>query len=552
MARRFQQTSDDAETNAVRHLIRFFGIQVLCATLLVLVGTAPLFAQEKSVKPGINEAFQDVDVEKFIGRFENEGRDAYDHRHQIVKACQLKPGMVVADIGAGTGLFTRMFSPLVGPTGRIYAVDISEKFLKHIESTAQEQGLKNITGVVCKQDSVNLPPNSIDLAFICDTYHHFEFPHKTMESIHRALKPGGQLILIDFHRIEGVSREWLMTHVRAGQEVFTQEILESGFKQVEEKKDMLDESYFVRFEKTSPPELKLLLRGKGESEIAPHGKGNIYAPDVMVDDGLFKMWYGCQGKDGHDRISYAESKDGEHWIRKGVVLSNGTANHVNDPSVIKVDGVYYMFYTRAEKDVIDQIDVATSKDGLNWETNGVALSPGAAGQWDALSVGRPTVLYEDGQFKMWYDGRKDFPLHSPVSNVPKSSKSRRDIGYATSRDGLHWVRHNNNPVFGRNAGGVDVKRLGDKLVLLYESGKGTHWASSPDGLQWRDLGLLAEKSGQETDAYGHVTPNLLPNATEHVHHLYIGTAPAPTWDHNQISVLHFDKEHLNRLLESQE
>ena len=165
-------------------------------------------------------------------------------------------------------------------------MDISEKFLKHIESTAQEQGLKNITGVVCKQDSVNLPPNSIDLAFICDTYHHFEFPHKTMESIHRALKPGGQLILIDFHRIEGVSREWLMTHVRAGQEVFTQEILESGFKQVDEKKKMLDESYFVRFEKTSTPELKLLLSGTGESELAPHGKGNIYAPDVMVDDGF--------------------------------------------------------------------------------------------------------------------------------------------------------------------------------------------------------------------------------------------------------------------------
>ncbi len=238
---------DDMETNAVRYLLRLLGIQLLCATIFVLVGTAPLNAQEKSVKPGINEAFQDPDVEKFIGLFENEGRDAYDHRHEIVKACQLKLGMVVADIGAGTGLFTRMFSPVVGANGRVYALDISEKFLKHIETTAKDEGLTNITGVVCKQDSVNLPANSIDLAFICDTYHHFEFPQKTMESIHRALKPGGQLILIDFHRIESVSREWLMTHVRAGQEVFTKEILESGFRQVEEKKGLLKESYFVRF-----------------------------------------------------------------------------------------------------------------------------------------------------------------------------------------------------------------------------------------------------------------------------------------------------------------
>jgi predicted methyltransferase len=219
--------------------------------MFVLVGTAWLNAQEKSVKPGINKVFQDPNVEKFIGLFEREGRDAYDHRHEIVKECQLKSGMVVADVGAGTGLFTRMFSKAVGSKGRVYAVDIAEKFLKHIETTAKDEGLTNITGVVCKQDSVNLPPNSIDLAFICDTYHHFEFPHKTMRSIHRALRPGGQVILIDFHRIEGVTREWLMNHVRAGQDVFTKEILESGFRQVKEKKDMLDESYFVRFEKAA-------------------------------------------------------------------------------------------------------------------------------------------------------------------------------------------------------------------------------------------------------------------------------------------------------------
>lgn len=70
-----------------------------------------------------------------------------------------------------------------------------------------------------------------------------------MRSIHRALKPEGQVILIDFHRIEGESREWTLGHVRAGQEVFTKEIVATAFQQIEEKNDLLDESYFVRFEK---------------------------------------------------------------------------------------------------------------------------------------------------------------------------------------------------------------------------------------------------------------------------------------------------------------
>ncbi len=232
-------------------LIQLKGIHVKRSILfaLTILSSTILFAQEKSVNPGINKSFVNPDVEEFVGRFENEGRDAFDHRTEIVKAIGLKPGMTMADIGAGTGLFTRLFGKQVGPKGRIFAVDIAEKFVKHVELTSQKAGLKNVVGVVCKPDSVNLPPKSIDIAFICDTYHHFEFPAKTMRSIHTALKPEGQVILIDFHRIEGVSREWTLGHVRAGQEVFTKEIVAAGFRQIEEKKDLLDESYFVRFVK---------------------------------------------------------------------------------------------------------------------------------------------------------------------------------------------------------------------------------------------------------------------------------------------------------------
>jgi predicted methyltransferase len=221
-----------------------------CLLMLAVAITAPqpVRAQEKSVRPGINKPFEKPDVKEFTGKFEVESREIFAKRQEIVSACKLMPGMVVADIGAGTGLFTRLFAKEVGPGGKVFAVDIAPRFIEHIRKTCEEQGLKNVVGIVCKQDSVELPAQSIDLAFICDTYHHFEFPNKTMASVHRALRPGGQLVLVDFHRIKGKSSEWILNHVRAGQEVFTKEILAAGFKQVEEEK-LLKENYLVRFEK---------------------------------------------------------------------------------------------------------------------------------------------------------------------------------------------------------------------------------------------------------------------------------------------------------------
>ena len=205
----------------MRQTLRFTALRFALCCLCFVVGVRLLVGQEKSVNPGINKSFERPQVADFLARFEREGRDVFDHRHAIVKACHLQPGMAVADIGSGTGLFARLFSAKVGSQGRVYAVDIAENFVKHIERSAKGDRVENIVGVVCRQDDVNLPAESVDLAFICDTYHHFEFPSKTMRSIHRALRPGGQVVLIDFHRVEGVSRDWIFSHVRAGQEVFT-------------------------------------------------------------------------------------------------------------------------------------------------------------------------------------------------------------------------------------------------------------------------------------------------------------------------------------------
>lgn len=205
---------------------------------------------EQSVKPGINDKFIDpeLNVDSFVKRFEMESREVYLLRDKILAACEIEPGDTVADVGAGTGLFSRMFSQSVGETGWVYSVDISARFLEHINREATKNKIQNITGVLCAENSINLPPKSVDVIFICDTYHHFEYPKSTLASIKKALKPDGHLIVIDFERIPGKTRKWTMGHVRAGKEVFRGEIQTAGFKLVDDKWIKgFKENYFLKF-----------------------------------------------------------------------------------------------------------------------------------------------------------------------------------------------------------------------------------------------------------------------------------------------------------------
>jgi ubiquinone/menaquinone biosynthesis C-methylase UbiE len=215
---------------------------------ICLLACRGVFAQKQSVNPGINKSFENPNVEDFVERFEREGREVYTKRHEVIKLCQLDKGAAVADVGAGTGLYSRLFARQVGSNGRVYAVDIAKKFVDHVEATSRKEGLNNIVGVVCSPDSCDLDPHSVDAVFICDTYHHFEFPQKTMKSVFDALRPGGRLFLIDFVREEGVSSDWILGHVRAGEAVVRKEIESVGFELVDEK-DIFEQNYFLQFRK---------------------------------------------------------------------------------------------------------------------------------------------------------------------------------------------------------------------------------------------------------------------------------------------------------------
>jgi len=162
-------------------------------------------------------------------------------------ALNLKPGMDVADVGAGTGFFSLMIAEKIGPDGTVHSVDIAKNFIEHIAKVSEEQGVKNIEAIVCTERSTNLAPESVDLVFVCDTYHHFEHPQATLASIRRALRPGGRLVVVDFVREPG-SREWVLDHVRAGEEQTRAEIEAAGFR-FEDRPDVpgLTENYVLRF-----------------------------------------------------------------------------------------------------------------------------------------------------------------------------------------------------------------------------------------------------------------------------------------------------------------
>jgi ubiquinone/menaquinone biosynthesis C-methylase UbiE len=214
--------------------------------------TAPAAAPEPSVRPGANSRYRETEVSEWIKRFESAGREIYDNREAIVAATGARPGLQIADVGAGTGLLSLLLGRAVAPGGKVYAIDIIPKFLAHLDREVARQKVDNVITRLGDERSVPLPENSVDLMFLCDAYHHFEYPRSMNRSMWKALRPGGELLLIDYRRIPGKTPKAVMEHVRAGEEVFTAELIAAGFERVESL-PLLKENYVVRFRKPAKP-----------------------------------------------------------------------------------------------------------------------------------------------------------------------------------------------------------------------------------------------------------------------------------------------------------
>ncbi len=207
-------------------------------------------AQDAPAKPGLNDSFLDpqLDVESWVQRFEVESREIFQAREDILRHMNLQPGDRVADVGTGTGLFVPLLAGAVGDNGWVFAIDIAPRFIQHVAQSIQDQSLSRITPVICTDRSVSLPPASIDAAFICDVYHHIEYPAQTLASLHQALRADGRVFVVDFERVPGVSREWVLDHVRAGKQTVIDEMQQAGFKLAAERDiELLQENYFLEF-----------------------------------------------------------------------------------------------------------------------------------------------------------------------------------------------------------------------------------------------------------------------------------------------------------------
>jgi precorrin-6B methylase 2 len=125
-------------------------------------------------------------------------REKEEQSSKLLKMLELKPGQVVADVGAGSGYHTFRMAERVGPDGKVYAVDIQKQMLDIIRARMKRQKVTNVEPVQGTETDPKLPANAVDLILLVDVYHEFSFPYEMTEGMVRALKPGGRLVFVEF------------------------------------------------------------------------------------------------------------------------------------------------------------------------------------------------------------------------------------------------------------------------------------------------------------------------------------------------------------------
>jgi len=175
-------------------------MRALIGVMLVSFLTGIAAAQHRGAHDAtIEHSFEDV--EQWVQRFESPEREKWQHTQWLLRSLELRRGAVVADLGAGTGYFTRRLSLMVGPEGKVYAVDIEPAMLEHIR-VRKDIVLDNVATVLAKPDDPMLPQGQIELILCVNTWHHIDNRIKYLKRVKAALKPGGRFVLVDFHEGE--------------------------------------------------------------------------------------------------------------------------------------------------------------------------------------------------------------------------------------------------------------------------------------------------------------------------------------------------------------
>jgi len=161
---------------------------------------APAFPQAAATRQEMHHLHGDPMA--YIAALDDPARDSYQKPDDVMKALALRQGEVVADIGSGSGYFTLRFARAVGDSGRVYAVDISPDMIRHLNRRLRDAGIRNVVPVLADPDDPLLPDASVDRFVIVDTWHHVEDQAKYLGLLKRMLKPGGQVVHIDFQKRE--------------------------------------------------------------------------------------------------------------------------------------------------------------------------------------------------------------------------------------------------------------------------------------------------------------------------------------------------------------
>lgn len=172
-----------------------------------ILQTTSLAAQERyTVKPGdpngISKWYMGRQIAQVMSHFgidwlERQEREQEEKTSLLLKNLAIQPGMVIADIGAGSGYHSSLLSNMVG-NGKVYAVDVEREMIAYLKERIKREGKTNIIPVLSTEKTVSLPANSIDMMLLVDVYHEFSFPYEMARSMLEALKPGGKLVLVEF------------------------------------------------------------------------------------------------------------------------------------------------------------------------------------------------------------------------------------------------------------------------------------------------------------------------------------------------------------------
>lgn len=191
-----------------KRLSRFAALAGLALLLasdppVALASDPPRYERIRASPDGIGKVYlgrEIAQVMSFHGAawLERPERMTEERTDRVLAALDLKPGMTVADIGAGSGYYARRVAQAVGPGGRVYAVDVQPEMIKLLETQMEKRGVKNVTAMVGTATDPRLPAGVLDLAFMVDVYHEFEFPHEMLAALVRALKPGARIAFVEY------------------------------------------------------------------------------------------------------------------------------------------------------------------------------------------------------------------------------------------------------------------------------------------------------------------------------------------------------------------